>query len=339
MTCNSIKKNRYNGNGIVFKIQRFAIQDGPGMRTTVFLKGCPLTCGWCANPESQKITPEIMTRDILCIGCGKCEKICPEKAISIINVPAEKSYDQPLNKGLAKNVENNIKKNIVRNIDWQKCNQCMKCVDVCPARAIVASGEEKSVEEVMDKVIKDIGFYRKSKGGMTVSGGEPLAQCEFTRDLLMEASAKGIHTALDTTGFARWESLEKLLKYVDLFLYDIKNIDSLKHKRGTGVENRLIFENLKRILKQKKVWIRRAVIPGFNDSEEEIKKFAHFIAGLDPLPDKISLLPYHKFAEAKYNSTGRDYSFKNISPLSEERIDEIKKTVESICDVNVEIGK
>jgi len=339
MTFNSIKKYRYNGKGIVFNIQRFAIQDGPGMRTTVFLKGCPLTCGWCANPESQKTIPEIMTRDVLCICCGKCEKICPEKAISIIKVPAKKSFDSLLTKGFSKNTGKSINKNIVRNIDWQKCNQCMKCVDVCPARAIVASGEEKSIEEVMDKVIKDIGFYRQSKGGMTVSGGEPLVQWEFARDLLKEASAKGIHTALDTTGFSKWEILENVLKYVDLVLYDIKCIDPLKHKEHTGVGNGLIFENLKRTLKQKKVWIRRPIIPGVNDSEEETKEFAHFISGLDSLPDKISLLPYHKFAEAKYNSTGREYAYKSISPLSEERINEIKKTVESICDVNVEIGR
>jgi len=337
MAYNKKKNNRNNEKGIVFNIQRWAIQDGPGMRTTVFLKGCPLHCTWCANPESQKSTPEIMTRDILCIGCGKCEQICPEKAISITKTTDKKSTDTILHKNFEVNAENNI--NIVRNIEWSICNQCMKCVEVCPAKAIVASGEKKSVKEVMDTVIKDIGFYRHSKGGMTISGGEPLMQWEFARDLLIEAVKQGIHTALDTTGFAGWETLEQLLQYTDLLLYDIKNIDSSKHKSKTGVGNELILENLKKALKQTKVWIRRVIIPGFNDSEYKTKAFAHFITSLNPLPDKISLLPYHKLAEPKHNSMGRVYAYKNTPPLPEERISEIKKLLESLCDVAVDIGR
>jgi pyruvate formate lyase activating enzyme len=338
MNENTKKYLPYNGQGIVFNIQRWAIQDGPGMRTTVFLKGCPLHCGWCANPESQKMIPEIMTRDILCIGCGKCEKICPQNAICIIKVPEKKMPDVFRNKSSGAN-NTYQKKNIIRSIQWSKCNQCLKCSDVCPSKAIVASGKEKSVQEVMDTVIKDMGFYRKSNGGMTISGGEPLMQWRFALDLLKMAVQNDIHTALDTTGFAKWDVLEQLLQYTDLLLYDIKSIDSKKHKDQTGVGNQVIIDNLKRALKQKKVWIRRPVIPGFNDSVDETTSLARFISSLNPLPDKISLLPYHRFAELKYESMGKIYTYQDKVPVNEEGILEIKKLLESLCPVAVDIGK
>jgi pyruvate formate lyase activating enzyme len=330
--------HHYAGKGIVFNIQRWAIQDGPGMRTTVFLKGCPLHCTWCANPESQKMIPEIMTRDILCIGCGKCTKICPQNAICMINSPDKEMLGSFLNKRSGTN-DTNQKKNVIRSIQWTKCNQCMKCSDVCPSKAIIASGKEKSVHEVMDTVIKDIGFYRHSNGGMTISGGEPLMQWRFALDLLKAAEKKGIHTALDTTGFAKWDVLEQLLQHTDLLLYDIKSVDSKKHKDQTGVGNEVIIDNLKRALKMKKVWIRRPIIPGFNDSVDETISLARFISSLNPIPDKISLLPYHKFAESKYESMGKIYTYRNTVPVNEEGILEIKKLLESLCHVAVDIGK
>jgi len=338
MNENTTKYPRYSGKGFVFNIQRWAIQDGPGMRTTVFLKGCPLHCGWCANPESQKMIPEIMTRDILCIGCGKCEKICPQNAIRMIKNP-EKEMPGALQNKKSDAKNTNQKKNIIRSIQWSKCNQCLKCSDVCPSKAIVASGKEKSVQEVMDTVIKDMGFYRKSNGGMTISGGEPLMQWRFALDLLKMAVQNDIHTALDTTGFAKWDVLEQLLQYTDLLLYDIKSIDSKKHKDQTGVGNQVIIDNLKRALKQKKVWIRRPVIPGFNDSVDETTSLARFISSLNPLPDKISLLPYHRFAELKYESMGKIYTYQDKVPVNEEGILEIKKLLESLCPVAVDIGK
>lgn len=347
----------YNGKGMVFNIQRWALQDGPGMRTTVFVKGCPLRCGWCANPESQKPEPEIMTRDILCIGCERCVEVCPQHAITLLEassqqtvyrlqgdscqVPAcqmhaaEKTTDAP--EGKAREIT--IEKERVRTIDWTRCDNCLKCADVCPAKAIVVSGEHKRVSEVMTTVMKDNSFYRRSKGGMTVSGGEPMMHWQFTLELLKAARKRGIHTALDTTGFGKWEILEQLLEYSNLVLYDVKHLDSSKHKEATGVGNELILENLRSAVEKATVWVRRVVIPDYNDSDAETEALAQFVATMDPPPAKISLLPYHKFGETKYTSLGKGYEYRNVDPMPEERINELKEIVKSCCDVEVDIGK
>lgn len=335
MEENVHQSHQYSGRGAVFNIQRWAIQDGPGMRTTVFLKGCPLRCGWCANPESQNRTPQIMTRDILCIGCGKCVEVCPQNVIRLSKALDKETADL-LQKQLPSTAQT---QKVVRSIDWTSCNQCLRCADVCPAKAIIVSGAEQSVQEVMDKVSKDRGFYQRSNGGMTISGGEPLTQWRFALDLLKIASEQGIHTALDTAGFAKWEVLEQLLRHTDLLLYDIKNTDSVKHGHQTGVGNELIIDNLKRALKQNRVWIRRAIIPGFNDSVKETESFARFIASLDPLPEKISLLPYHGLAQSKYQSMGRAYDYQDTQPLKEGRLPEIKALLESASPVPVDIGR
>ncbi len=343
----------YNGKGMVFNIQRWALQDGPGMRTTVFLKGCPLRCGWCANPESLKPDPEIMTRDSLCIGCGKCIDVCPNQAISIIEAPSQEpvcrlqedgsqptAYQVPSTEGFAGNPEAiTSEKRCLRNIDRTLCDNCLKCAEVCPSKAIVASGELKTVDEVLTTVLRDNIFYNRSKGGMTVSGGEPMMQWQFTLDLLKGARGKGIHTALDTTGFGKWEILERLLEHCNLALYDVKHLDSSKHKEATGVGNELILQNLRKTLQKVTVWVRRVVVPGYNDSNGETEALSRFVATMSPLPTKISLLPYHKFGETKYASLGKICEYSDINPLPEERIDQLKEIIESYCDVKVEIGK
>jgi len=298
--------------GIVFNLQRWSIHDGPGIRTTVFVKGCPLRCKWCSNPESMKLYPEIMVRDLKCIGCGKCVAVCPQQAISLAD-----------NK---------------RMIDWARCDHCLKCVDVCPPRSIVTSGEKKTVEEVISVVMKDLNFYRRSKGGMTVSGGEALFQWRFVLNLLKAARKKGIHTALDTTGYGEWEILEQLLEYTSLLLYDVKHLDSEKHKEGTGVPNELILENLGKAVKKSTVWIRRLIIPDYNDSDEDIIKLAKFVSTLNPQPVKISLLPFHKFAGSKYISMGKSYAYSDVAPIPEQRVVELKQLIESF-GVKVDIGK
>ncbi|PJC74411.1 MAG: glycyl-radical enzyme activating protein [Syntrophobacterales bacterium CG_4_8_14_3_um_filter_49_14] len=308
------RENLHNERGVVFNIQRFSIHDGPGIRSTVFLKGCPLHCPWCQNPESIRLSPEIITRDIKCIRCAKCAGICPQRAISI----GEEG----------------------RVIEWGKCNYCLKCAEICPSKSIEASGEYKSVDEVMEEVAKDSNFYRRSGGGMTVSGGEPLVQWRFTLALLQKARQKGIHTALDTTGYADWEALAEVLNYTKLVLYDLKHMDSARHKEVTGVSNELILENLEKTVKKPglKVWIRRPIILGFNDSKDELEELCRFVLTLGPTVEKISLLPFHKFAELKYTATGKVYPYHDVPILSDERVEELRRLVLS-HGLKADVGK
>jgi pyruvate formate lyase activating enzyme len=302
------------GEGVVSNIQRFSIHDGPGIRTTVFLKGCPLHCKWCSNPESMEPLPQIIARDAKCIGSGRCIDACEKRAISFVGGS--------------------------RTIDWDRCDQCLKCVDVCPSRSIEANGRYMSVAEVMDTVERDASYYRRTGGGMTLSGGEPLLQGEFALRLLQEAKRRGLHTALDTAGCSDWDVLDAILDYTDLVLYDVKHTDPDKHREGTGMPNQRILENLRRTVKKAgvKVWIRHPVIPRFNDSEDEFEELCRLVPTLGPSVEKISLLPYHKFAELKYAATGREYPYRGIPLLDERRIAELRKLAES-HDLEVEVGR
>jgi len=300
--------------GVVFNIQRFSIHDGPGIRTTVFLKGCSLRCGWCSNPESVRLSPEIITRDIKCIRCGKCVEACSQQAITV--------------------VEN------TRIIQWEKCNYCMKCAEVCPSGAIERAGEYMTVAEVIDTVGRDVSYYRRTNGGMTLSGGEPLVQWQFALKLLQEAKRRGLHTALDTTGYTDWEILDELLNFTDLVLYDVKHPNSARHQEATGVPNERILDNLRKTVAKPglKVWVRHAVIPQFSDSEEDLEELCKLILTLKPSVEKISLLPYHKFGESKYAAMGKVYPWKGIPTISDEQIGELKKLVES-HGIKVDVGR
>ncbi len=300
--------------GVVFNIQRFSIHDGPGIRTTVFLKGCPLHCGWCSNPESASPTPEIITRDMKCIRCGKCVAACSQQAITV--------------------VEN------TRTIQWGKCNQCLKCAEVCPSGAIEHAGEYMTVARVMDVVGRDAGFYGRSDGGMTLSGGEPLAQSQFTLRLLQAAKRKGLHTALDTTGHADWQTLDEILNFTDLVLYDVKHPNSVRHREGTGVPNEQILDNLRRTVTKPgvRVWVRHAVVPQFSDSEDELEQLCKLVLTLKPPVEKISLLPYHKFGELKYAAMGRAYPWKGIPVVPDEQVEILKKLVESY-GIKADVGR
>ena len=300
--------------GVVFNIQRFSIHDGPGIRTTVFLKGCSLRCGWCSNPESIRLSPEIITRDIKCIRCGKCVEACSQQAITV--------------------VEN------TRTIQWEKCNYCMKCAEVCPSGAIEAMGRYMTVAEVMDSVGRDASYYRRTNGGMTLSGGEPLVQWQFALKLLQEAKRRGLHTALDTTGYTDWEILDEILNFTDLVLYDVKHPNSARHQEATGVPNERILDNLRKTVAKPglKVWVRHPVIPQFSDSEEELEELCKLILTLKPSVEKISLLPYHKFGELKYAAMGKVYPWKGIPTISDEQIGELKKLVES-HGIKVDVGR
>ncbi|MBS7250387.1 MAG: glycyl-radical enzyme activating protein [Candidatus Freyarchaeota archaeon] len=288
--------------GMVFNIQKYSIHDGPGIRTTVFLKGCPLRCEWCANPESINPYPEIFFREEKCERCERCIGACPLKAIQMSEGGAQ--------------------------IDRTKCNLCMKCVEVCPTGAISQIGKKMTLEEIVKEVVQDEIFYRNSGGGITASGGEPLYQAKFTLNLLRECKNRGLHTALDTTGHAKWEVLDEISNYTDLVLFDIKHLDSEIHQKGTGVGNELILKNLDKILKKGvTVWARIPIIPNFNNSPQYIETLAKFLSK-KPF-QKISILNYHEWGKHKYKLLGREYPLKETHPLSEEELKDIKNIIES----------
>ncbi len=297
------KEETIGGKGLVFSIQRYSIHDGPGIRTTVFMKGCPLRCKWCSNPESLNSFPELMVSEARCNRCGRCLEVCTPGAIKL------------------------DKASVL--VDRSRCDLCLKCAQICLHGAIEIAGQYMSVEQVVDECSKDELFYRNSGGGVTLSGGEPLHQPEFALNLLKACKEKGLSTAVDTSGYASWEVIDKVLYYTDLVLYDIKHLDSEIHHSGTGVRNDLILDNLKQIAdsKRAKVWIRVPVIPNFNDSEHYIERLTLFLTKV-PV-EKISLLGYHEWGKSKYGSLGRDYPLDNSIPPTQQRLERLKDIMQS----------
>jgi pyruvate formate lyase activating enzyme len=255
---------------IIFDIQHCSASDGPGIRTTVFFKGCNLKCAWCHNPESQAFKPQMMFYKDKCTGCGKCTEVCPTP---------------------------------------KNCTLCGKCSFYCPVDARKVCGKEYTVDEVFDEIIKDKAFYENSSGGVTFSGGECMLQMDFLVEILKKCKENGIHTAVDTAGHIPFENFEKILPYTDLFLYDIKCFDNEKHKKHVGVENSLILENLKKLFKEgAKIWVRIPVIAEVNDSVEEMQKIKCFLDRCGA-PEKVDLLPYHAMGENKYIAIGKNAQY------------------------------
>jgi pyruvate formate lyase activating enzyme len=282
--------------GTVFNIQRYSIHDGPGIRTTVFLKGCPLSCWWCQNPESQLSGQEMIFWGDRCIGCGACSTICPSGAIQI--------------------------KNGIPVTEKGKCILCGKCIEKCPALAREMIGEKLTTEEVVKEIEKDLIFYEESGGGVTFSGGEPLGQSEFLVELLNGCREKKIHTAVDTSGYISWEILNKISLKVDLFLYDLKLMDNERHKKYTGVSNEIILENLKKLSSvHNNIFIRFPVIPGINDDYQNIRKIGEFLSSLEIT--QVNLLSYHYIGKDKYRRLGSTYKLSTTQPPSKEKLSEI----------------
>ena len=291
--------------GLVFDIQRFSVHDGPGIRTTVFLKGCPLRCDWCANPESQAGRIELLYWSGRCDCCGIClENVCPAHALSVSEDPAGKI-----------------------RLDRTVCTLCGDCVPVCPQGALQLSGRRMSAREVVEEVLKDAVFYRRSGGGMTLGGGEPLFQCEFAVELLREAKSSGVNTAVDTCGYAPWSDFQAALPYTDLILFDLKHINSEMHRRLTGVDCDQILQNLVRVRREAVALIVRVpIIPGLNDSVGDIDAIGTFVAALEPRPP-IELIPYHRLGVSKYKAIGRECGLETRQPPTEAEIKRLRAAV------------
>jgi len=289
--------------GVIFDIKRFAVHDGPGIRTTVFFKGCPLRCMWCHNPESLSIRRQIVFFENKCIGCGECFKRCKNGAV--VATPEGRKYYR------------------------DKCTLCGTCVEYCYAEATVMQGRIATVDEVVEEVKKDMPFYENSNGGVTLSGGEPTMQPEFCIAVLAECKKANMHTALDTSGFVKTEILTEILKYVDLVLYDIKHTDPEKHKKYTGVSNELILYNLQHINNMEiPIEIRIPTIPNINDSEENFSEVAKLVNNLNSI-ERVRLLPYHRLGEGKYERLGMEYKLKGLESPNKARMEELVEMLKS----------
>jgi len=290
--------------GLIFDIQRFSIHDGPGIRTTVFLKGCPLRCFWCQNPEGLSSRPQLDFVASRCTRCGECAKVCPVGA-HVFDGDAH----------------------VIRR---ESCTLCGACAEVCLPGALTLVGEDKSVEEIVGIAAQDRVYYEQSGGGVTLSGGEPLMQPEFAGDLLAACREEGIHTALDTSLHCPPEVLDRVLPLTDLFLIDIKHLDSVRHQEATGVGNEQILANAATLgAVAIPIIVRVAVVPSFNDSTDAIRAIAEFTSPFRKL-EYLELLPFHRLGESKYRSLGLETRTSHLDPLSRERMTELADAARTV---------
>jgi pyruvate formate lyase activating enzyme len=286
--------------GTVFSIERYAVHDGGGIRTIVYLKGCPLCCLWCANPEGQAARPEVFVFPERCIACDRCGAVCPQ------GVAGPGAGRPPT-----------------------ACEGCGRCAEACPADARRLFGRTMTVEEVLQVVRKDRAFYRRSGGGVTLSGGEPTLQAEFSEALLATCQGQGLDTAIETCGYTSFTSLARLAAHLDLILYDLKHMDREAHRRLTGVPNDRILDNLTRLgAMGVPVLVRVPVIPGYNDGPENLTATAAFVTAV-PSVRAMELLPYHNYGSGKYAHCGREYPLPEVRLPSRERMRELAAIVEA----------
>ena len=264
--------------GTIFHIQKFSVHDGPGLRTTVFFKGCNLRCRWCHNPESWDAAPQMLKFSKECTGCGLCRDVCPTGG--------------------------------------ENCTLCGLCAEVCTPGARAVSGKVYTIEQVMEQILADRAFYEKSGGGVTFSGGECMLQADFLAELLKACKTEGLSTAVDTAGNISYERFASIIPDTDLILYDIKCVTPERHKEFTGVDNRLILENYRRLLAENtRLWVRVPVVPGFNDSPEELEKIRGFLA--ENRPEKLELLAYHDLGVSKQTALGVASPWQTKTPTEE----------------------
>lgn len=277
--------------GLIFDIQRYSIHDGPGIRTLISMKGCPLKCLWRANPEGQLSSPEMMYSANKCIQFWECIKLCPLKAI-------------------LKNNNGNI------SIDRENCNNCGKCSTECYSEALQFVGRYISKNEIFKSIEKDRTFHDISNGGVTLGGGEPLVQIKFVKELLKIFKKKGINTAVETCGYTEWRNIKNIIGLVDTFFYDIKHMDPQKHLELTGVSNEIILQNLKKLSQlHVNIIVRFPLIPGYNDQEENLNLIVRFLNKLDSIK-KIEIMSYHRFGSIKYEHLGRYYELRRLKSFS-----------------------
>lgn len=280
--------------GNIFNIQRFSIYDGPGVRTTVFFKGCNLRCRWCHNPESISPGNQLEFYPDRCIGCGACFRACPNGA-------------------------HTLEEGLIHQVNRSGCSGCLACADVCFANAAVAVGKRVEADYLLDSIVTDELYYKNSAGGVTFSGGECMLQIEFLYEILKRCRQRGIHTAVDTAGDVPWSCFESILPVTDLFLFDIKAADPALHKRLTGADNARIFGNLEKLSASgRQIYIRIPFVPGCNDGQ--ITGIAKMLKCLDI--SRVEVIPYHKLGDNKYAALGMDNMLKDISAPTEEMLDE-----------------
>ena len=283
--------------GLIFNIQKFSIHDGPGIRTTIFLKGCPLRCKWCANPESQSANVQILWDQKKCVHCLQCVKSCMHQAISCR--------------------EGEI------HIDEALCQGCLNCVSTCLQSALSNEGETKEIEEIVRIALQDKDFYEESGGGITISGGEGMSQPDFLKELVKELKKHNLHLAIETTGYIPKETFHELAPLFDLLLFDVKHYDTNRHFEGTGVHNEQIINNLKWAFHQGlEILPRIPVIPSFNNSIQDAAGLASLLTEIGL--KKVQLLPFHQFGERKYEMMHKEYAYKNVKALQKEDLTEYK---------------